>query len=49
MMTAGRNSGMLSSEHMYIINSISLTSVYKARISACVDDVETIVCLVLRL
>ena len=28
IITAGSNSGMLSSEHMYIINSMSLTRVY---------------------
>ena len=49
MRTAGSNSEMLTSEHMYIMNSMFLTSVYRARISAWVDDVETSVCLVLLL
>ena len=49
IITAGSNSGMLSSEHMYMINSMSLTSVYSARISAWVEEVDTRVCLALRL
>ena len=46
MITAGSNNGMLSSEHMYMMNSMSLTSVYRARISAWVDDVDTITSIV---
>jgi hypothetical protein len=49
MITAGSNSEMLTSEHIYMMNNMSLTSVYRARISAWVDDVETIVCLALLL
>ena len=49
MITAGSNSEMLTSEHMYMMNSMSLTSVYRARISAWVEDVETRVCLALLL
>ncbi len=38
--TAGSNSGMLSSEHMYMTNSMSLTSVYSALISAWMEEVD---------